>query len=337
MTNPNNHVQKNPKVKTSHLFGMILSTIVCLLIVNLIVSGWLVFDRLNREEKTDGVKQEITTPKAFEESYEPVSKTIQTFTNNSGLVDIGWVLSLEKKQISSGSTQNCKVDTNVLIQNGCYFGVLPYSLGIPKKGVYFKSIKVEGDLKQDSTIFVDLKSYDKGDEFTKIAEIKAYNLNTEIVLPPTIPLDQGLYFRLFAKDNEIKISKIRISYYSVENLKTVNLKTTEGRLNDYAAGSLYADINGNQTFEAESDIEWNCKPNFPGVKLVKSTDSTSINLIRDDTCFSEVLPDTWKDDVEKKLALPPGGWFLSTEDGKNKMYFEVNQTEKEQVIAHENK
>jgi hypothetical protein len=311
----------------------LLTFLVVLSVVNIGAVGWLGFS--SGQNITNDLPEKIISAPGIQkpENREPNQKTITQFTNNKGIVDVGWILKLEKNSIATNGSPNCKPSADVLVQNGCYFALLPYSLGISTRGTIFKSILVDGKLTKNASVFVDLKNYGDDDKFEQVSELTSDKLNKEIPLPQIIPSNKGLYFRLFSKDGEIDIMKIRLSYYSTESLKPVTIKMNPEQKNLFQGGFIAADTNGNGDFEPNIDQRWGCKPNFPGVKTVEINDLGIAILTRDDTCFVDVKPQNWAGSDGAKRSLPAGGWFLISPDNSQKIYFEVDHNVENQDIT----
>jgi len=258
--------------------------------------------------------QEFKTPEAG-------LKIVREFAGSSALADVGFQLDIQKNQIKTKGSQNCKTNIIPPIENGCQFLLIPASLGIPSKGMIFKSISVETNLSPEDKIQVDLKNYDK-DKIENIGTIDSDNQTKPISLPENIPSSSGILFRLWAKKQDITIKSISLRYFAVEDLKQVS-GTLAGDLSKISGnGKIYFDYDSNSKFDKNIDKIWSCRPNFPGaIFTIKDSDKFSIEP--DDGCFTDVKPDCWYKSKVDKCALPAGKWLLVLDDKDISMPFEV--------------
>ena len=250
------------------------------------------------------------------------TKTIDTFQNNPALVDLGFKVDIGKNYIANFDDPNCQTPIVPPSVNGCGFAVLLSGLGVPDKGISFKSLNIEANFKgQDNKIQIDQKNYEKG-TFTKtLGILSPQSTNNKIILPSVIPSSDTLYFRFWIKSGTVSISKISVDYYIIDDLKKVGLSFENPLEDKLKTGFIYQDVDENTKYDNSIDKRWVCQANFSGVLPVKIEKTANITLKRDDTCYTFIQPEKWKDD-DKLLVLPPGKWLLVF-DGGSSYSFEI--------------
>lgn len=241
-------------------------------------------------------------------------KDIDTFQNNPALVDLGFKVDIGKNYIANFDDSNCKTLMVPPSVNGCGFAVLLSGLGVPDKGVAFKSLNIEANFKgQDNRIQIDQKNYEKG-TFTKtIGVLSSQSSNNKILLPSSIPGSDTLFFRFWIKSGTISISKISVDYYLIDDLKKVTLGFEDSQAIKSKTGHIYQDTDENSKYDSLIDQRWDCQSNFSGVMPVKAEGVADIILKRDDRCYIPTQPEKWQSD-DKLNVLPPGKWLLVLDD-----------------------
>lgn len=193
--------------------------------------------------------------------------------------------------------------------NGCGFGLDLQKIGLPKTGVYYRSITVVTDtMTNNQKIQIDLKDYEKGQLAQSVGTVNSDPGPQKIILPSAISNSQSLYFRFWAPENVIKIKKIMIDFFSTTDLKPVKINLATPFKGDQI-GTIYLDSDGNGKFSQDVDKRWECTPTFPGVLPIKLKDQTSFKLLRQDDCMTENKLESWQTDSGLN-SLPAAKWLL---------------------------
>ena len=245
---------------------------------------------------------------------------ISNFYNNQAISELGASLKTSSTSIVTQNSTNCQTPILPPEINGCGFVFLPNLSGLPATKKIFNRLYVQGSLGEGSQIQVNLKNYQKASATKEIGVIKS--IDQKIMLPENIDSVEGISFQLWQKGGPIKIEKINIEYFYVENLKELNFKINNFSLLESQTGSIYLDQNENGKLDITLDKEWTCRPNFPGVKMFKVSKKEDVTVLRDDTCYNQVKPDNWKLD-SGKAVLPAGKWLLYFAESKKAFSFEI--------------
>jgi hypothetical protein len=259
-------------------------------------------------------------------------KVMSEFSSNKAITDIGYNLKVQKGTIQTKGHTNCNTPSAPAVENGCGFSLIPSAMGIPTRGVLFKSIQFQGTFGQNSRLRLDIKDFEKGILTTQIASLDGLGqINKKTDLPEQINQTSGIFVRFWTDKEIMVINKIAIEYYSVDNLHKVQGKISPELAAQGVMGYIYQDSNQNGLFDEKTDQLWLCRPNFPGLKPVEINLEGNFLLLRDDSCYIDVKPDKWYTD-SSRLSLPAGKWILVLGDNRGQYPFEIKNTEDEQSL-----
>ncbi len=249
--------------------------------------------------------------------------TITEFFDNNILADIGAKINVQKNAIASQDNRNCQTSVIPPNVNGCSFVIIPQQLNLNSKGVLFKSIQFQADLPDDGVIQIDTKNYDTSEIRGFVGTVDKNTPNQKITLTDFLKPTQGLYIRLWSKNGGIiKIKKLILGFYNLEDLKEVKLPVSSEQAQVFAKGvTVYRDTDENGQFDPKLDKKWDCQSNFPGIKPIQIINS-EIQLERDDSCLQIDKPNSWLSDGGK-LTLPAGKWLLVNENLQKNIPLEV--------------
>ena len=245
---------------------------------------------------------------------------ISNFYNNQAISELGASLKTSSNSIVTQNSTNCQTPVLPPEVNGCGFVFLPNLSGLPATKKIFNRLYVQGSIGEGSQIQVNLKNYQKASISKEIGTIKS--VDQKITLPENIDSVEGISFQLWQKGGPIKIEKINIEYFYVENLKELSFKINSFSLLESQTGSIYLDQNEDGKLDTAFDKEWTCRPNFPGAKKFVISKKEDVVILRDDTCYNQVKPDNWKLD-SGKAVLPAGKWLLYFSQSKKTFSFEI--------------
>ena len=248
-------------------------------------------------------------------------RIVRDFAGNSALADVGFQLEIQKNLIKTKGSQNCKTPILPPMENGCHFLLIPSSLGIPNKGMLYRSFSLEGDLAEGDKIQVEIKDYDK-DKVQTISTITSVNINQDFDLPENIPSSSGILFRLWAKNQDITVRQINLKYFSVDDLRQVSGNLMGDLASIEETPKVYLDSDQNGKFDKDTDKAWTCRTSFPGARFVLG-EGDKFSIEPDDSCFNDVKPDCWYKAKTNKCVLPTGKWLLVYNAKKIAIQFEV--------------
>jgi hypothetical protein len=243
------------------------------------------------------------------------SKVLTQFLRNQAIAEVEFKVAIDSSGISHHDTPNCRTPEVPPSVNGCGFVLLPYAMSIPTRGVLFQSIQIWGTFPEGNSLQISVKDYQNNELKQNVALVKSLQLGEEIPLPLNLATTQGLYLRFWSAVGQSKIERIVINYFNSENLEPVTAVAPAENFNAYTEAELWWDRNGNKVWEPEIDVQWLCQRNFPGVKKIVFDNEGNFHLIRDESCFTDLKPDSWYTDNQQN-ALPHGHWLLKSSTGQ---------------------
>lgn len=255
------------------------------------------------------------------------SRSINEFTGNTAITEIGAKISVSKNKISTNGNTNCKTPILPPEANGCDFVLAPSLLGLPKNGIILTSIKLFGNIGGKSIIRIDEKNYEKGILQKEVGSIESADIEKNISLPPALDSTRALYFRLWEKDGPVTIEKIVIKYLYVENLIPVTGKISGLNKNVVQTANVYLDVNENGFWDENTDKILKCSQFFPGIQTIKFNPEGKFEILRDGSCYNNSKPDAWFTD-DNKNALHPGKWIMVFPNTKKSIPFEIQTDQK---------
>ncbi len=308
------------ELKYRKLIIGLLSLFVLLIVINLYTVFYLNFS--NQTTPVVSAQTQALTPNLQQiKSPEVGLKIVREFAGNNALADIGFQLSVAKNEIKTKGSPNCKTPILPPMENGCHFLLIPSALGVPNRGTIYRSLGVDATLAEGDKIEISIKNYEK-DQIQTITTINSTNITQDFTLPENIPTNSGILFRLWAKNQDISIRQINVRYFSVDDLKQV-AGTLDGDLAKIEeVPKIYYDANQNGKLDKDTDLDWACRPNFPGAKMNIASDGKFV-IEPDDGCFVDVKPDCWYKTKVNKCALPNGKWLVAYESKPIVIPFEI--------------
>ena len=271
------------------------------------------------EAKTTGIEKQTLS-----KNYD--TKTIDSFSGNSAVVDIGSSVNAKQKHIEAKKISSCQTQVLPAPESGCGFSILTSSLGLSDSGIILRSIRFNADIGENDIIDIAIKNFEKVTVSQSITTINKIDVAKKTSLPSFLSPVESLYIRFWAGSDQPRINQVTIEYSSVNKLKSISGDFDTSKLAKQK-GFIYADEDENGLLSKSVDVEWKCQVGFPGVKIVEIDEKSTFKLIRDDECYTGPKAPNWNND-DQKHVLPAGKWLLVVSD---KAYtFEV-KTEDENV------
>jgi hypothetical protein len=268
-------------------------------------------------------KSVITENKPKITSKGDYTASINSFYNNIAITGLGYQLELKKNSVSTKGTTNCYTPTPPPIANGCGFEIRPYAASIPIEGTRLLNIIFDAKIGQNDKIVVDLKDSNTGEITSNLGKIEGRFKELATRLPPNFKKNEQILIRLWPESgSEITVNEIFFEYLDINKLQTAELKLTPEDTKKYTGkkSEIYLDTDKNGSFDKNTDILWNCKDGFSGVKPTTIKEDGLIKLERDDSCIKDNLPSGWKTDGGYS-TLNPYYWLLViNDDSSNKTY-----------------
>jgi hypothetical protein len=258
------------------------------------------------ESKTAGIEKQ-----SLSREYE--TKSINTFSGNDAIVDLGSNLTIKEKFIEVKKTTDCKTQVVPSPESGCGFSILTSSMGFNDPGVILRSIRFKADLNQEDKIDLAIKNFEKGTISQSIATISQADLTKKTPLPSVLSPVESLFIRFWGADKQVKIHEIILEYSSVDNLKVIEGDFDSGKVANQKA-FIYADEDENEQLSKAIDTEWRCQLGFPGVQPIEIDNESKFKILRDDSCYIGPKPLNWNEDNQIH-SLPAGKWLMVM-DGK---------------------
>ena len=306
-------------------FGLLI------LFLTLGIQTYLIVTKQSINFQASASNQTLETVSTLPTNSEPGLRIIDNFTTNKGVVDIGFSLDVQKQIIKMRNGSNCKTPGIPPEPNGCGITIYPGALGIPNRGTIFKNIQFEGTIPGNSKIKIDLKDFEQGNLVQDLGSFGSDKLKKNIPIPANISSTQGLYLRFWTLGGDISITKIAIEYYNVEQLKPVSGKINPDLLKDIKAFTIWEDKDQNRLWDPKNDVEWTCRPNFPGILPLEFGVNGSFVMSRDDSCFTDIKPDKWYTDKGTSV-LPNGMWLLVSQDPQITIPFQTQSKDIQTVM-----
>jgi hypothetical protein len=295
------------------------------------VQTFLILTNQSINFQATATNQTLSTVSSLPVNSEPGLRIITNFTTNQGVIDIGYSLDVQKEVIKMKNTSNCKTPGVPPLQNGCNVTILPGALGIPARGTIYKNIQFEGKIPKDSKIKMDIKDFETGEVGQDLGSFGPEKLGKNIPIPSNISNTQGIYLRLWTLGGEISITKVAIEYYNVEQVKPVSGKINPELLKDITSFKIWEDKDQNRLWDPKNDVEWTCRPNFPGVLPLEFGVNGNFVATRDDACFTDIKPDKWYIDKGTNV-LPNGMWLIVSQDPQIAVSFEVKASNEKVIL-----
>ena len=302
-----------------------------ILFLTLGIQTYLIVTKQRIGFQASASNQTLETVSTLPTNSEPGLRIIDNFTTNKGVVDIGFSLDVQKQIIKMRNGSNCKTPGIPPEPNGCGITIYPGALGIPNRGTIFKNIQFEGTIPGNSKIKIDLKDFEQGNLVQDLGSFGSDKLKKNIPIPANISITQGLYLRFWTLGGDISITKIAIEYYNVEQLKPVSGKINPDLLKDIKAFTIWEDKDQNRLWDPKNDVEWTCRPNFPGILPLEFGVNGSFVMSRDDSCFTDIKPDKWYTDKGTSV-LPNGMWLLVSQDPQITIPFQTQSKDIQTVM-----
>lgn len=295
------------------------------------VQTFLILTNQSINFQATATNQTLSTITSLPVNSEPGLRIITNFTTNQGVIDIGYSLDVQKEVIKMKNTGNCKTPGVPPLQNGCNVTILPGALGIPARGTIYKNIQFEGKIPKDSKIKMDIKDFETGEVGQDLGSFGGEKLGKNIPIPSNISNTQGIYLRLWTLGGEISITKVAIEYYNVEQVKPVSGRINPELLKDVTSFKIWEDKDQNRLWDPKNDVEWTCRPNFPGVLPLEFGVNGNFVMTRDDACFTDIKPDKWYIDKGTNV-LPNGMWLIVSQDPQIAVSFEVKASNEKVIL-----
>ena len=273
----------------------------------------------DNQAKTTGIEKQ-----ALSKDYD--NKSIDSFSGNGAIVDLGSNVNAKQKYIEVRKVPDCQTQVVPSPESGCGFSILTTSLGLSDPGIILRSIRFNADIEPEDKLDIAIKNFEKGTVSQSIATINKKNLATKTPLPSFLSPVESLYIRFWAGKNQPRINQITIEYSSVNKLKEISGGFDTSKIANQK-GFIYADEDENGQLSKSIDLEWKCQLGFPGVKIVEIDEKSAFKILRDDECYTGPKAPNWNGD-DLSHSLPAGKWLLVVND---KPYpFEI-KTEDENV------
>ena len=84
-------------------------------------------------------------------------------------------------------------------------------------------------------------------------------------------------------------------------------------------------------WDPKNDVEWTCRPNFPGLLPLEFGVSGNFVMIRDDACFTDIKPDEWYIDKGTNV-LPNGMWLIVSQDPQIAVSLEAKASNEKVIL-----
>jgi hypothetical protein len=268
----------------------------------------------------------VTTSTTNDQKTNLISKSdfqanINSFYGNTAISEIGYQLDLKKQSISTRNTTNCFTPTVPSIKNGCGFEIRPYAATIPLQGTKLLNIIFKAQIGQNDKIALDIKNSETGEITSSLGLIEGKFKELSLKLPGSLNQNEQILVRLWPQSgSEMTVDSIIIEYLDITKLQPIELKLSLEDTKKYVGKNvnIYRDKDKNGLFEKSTDLLWNCRDNFPGVKPAVIKEDGIIKLERDDECIKDNIPSTWKSDSGTN-SLAPYYWIavIKTDEDKN--------------------
>jgi hypothetical protein len=315
------------KIKYLYIYGAV-STTLCLVLFG------LVFWKLNQINGNNNNQIANSSSAISTFIKNPIEKSLDDFTSTGSITQTGFQIRVRKNLLSTDNHGNCKTPNLPPENNGCYFSLLPYSIGLTQKTSLVTSLRLDGKIGSSSEIQISPIDNDNNliQDKQKIV-VKKSDFGKDVPITFDNNNLSGLKLNFWNKDGDIEINKITFKYFVTDRFKKVGFKlknqqNEETKINNKF--SIWYDVNKNSIFDPEVDRLWQCSENFPGVKNIEVNPESTSYLLRDDECYKNNKPELWLED-ESKLSLPEGGsWFIKNDE--QQVSFNTGFSEEEKII-----
>lgn len=321
---------KRNKVNFKYFFVAVL----LLFVLQLITLSVVLFRTSQPIETSIAVEQDSEVLVGFDDDGEPGVRILQDFYVNQGVVDIGFNVQVDSNAISTRDHSNCKTPVPPPEKNGCGFTLIPSALGLPIKGVHYQKIYFELEADPSAKLKLDVKDFERGNLVDDLGLWSNESPEKFVLLPKRLETSEGIRVNFWTQDGGISIKKIKLEYTTIDSLLDVSLQIPESTYNkvpEGAIGLIYEDRDGDRFLSDTIDKPWVCKADFPGVKQVKFDVTRSARLLREDECFTDIIPDEWYTDGGYN-SIPAGDWLLVFPNDDITLPFTVESSPQQQEI-----